>query len=165
MLQALMHPLGVGCVSDRIACGIAALAQTAWPSRQPTGAEFETVEAPLEEPIASQYAAAAATWNRLFREFLYAEEQAAAAAGDAAAAPSGEPEPVALHRLGLNVASGCEELLCRLAVLRRGWHSSTVGSCFARQMARRPPATVAPVQARRQARVGGGGAALAMRAA
>ncbi|EFN59033.1 hypothetical protein CHLNCDRAFT_137726 [Chlorella variabilis] len=53
------------------------------------GAEFETVEAPLEEPIASQYTAAAATWNQLFREFLYAEELAAAAAGDGGAAPSG----------------------------------------------------------------------------
>lgn len=57
----------------------------------PPGAEFETVEAPLEEPIASQYAAAAAAWNRLFREFLYAEE--AMAAQEAVAAASGEGEP------------------------------------------------------------------------
>jgi hypothetical protein len=53
------------------------------------GAEFETIQAPLEDPMPGQYAAAAAAWNRLFREFLYAEEQAAAAAGEAGAAPSG----------------------------------------------------------------------------
>ena len=38
------------------------------------GAEFETVQAPLEEPLGSQYAAAAAAWASLFTEFLYAEE-------------------------------------------------------------------------------------------
>ncbi|PRW58205.1 strawberry notch-like [Chlorella sorokiniana] len=43
------------------------------------GAEFQTVEAPLEEPIASQYKAATAAWSHLFREFLQAEERAAAA--------------------------------------------------------------------------------------
>jgi hypothetical protein len=37
--------------------------------------------------MGAQYAAAAATWNQLFREFLYAEEQAAA--GEAAAAVVG----------------------------------------------------------------------------
>lgn len=37
---------------------------------RPTGAEFQTVEAPLEEPIASQYRAATAAWSQLFREFL-----------------------------------------------------------------------------------------------
>ena len=40
------------------------------------GAEFETIEAPLEEPVRSQYVRSAEMWNQLFREFLYAEEQA-----------------------------------------------------------------------------------------
>lgn len=44
------------------------------------GAEFETVNAPLEEPVASQYAAATAAWNLLYREFLAGEESAAQAA-------------------------------------------------------------------------------------
>lgn len=44
-----------------------------------SGTEFETVEIPLEEPVASQYEAAARMWNELFREFLYAEEQLIAA--------------------------------------------------------------------------------------
>lgn len=39
------------------------------------GAEFETIEAPLEEPVRGQYQEAAAMWNQLFREFIYAEEQ------------------------------------------------------------------------------------------
>lgn len=43
------------------------------------GAEFQTLEAPLEEPIKSQYSAAAQMWNELFREFLFAEEQREAA--------------------------------------------------------------------------------------
>ena len=30
----------------------------------------------MEEPVRSQYVRAAAMWNQLFREFLYAEEQA-----------------------------------------------------------------------------------------
>lgn len=33
------------------------------------------MEAPLEEPVASQYREAANMWNQLFREFVYAEEQ------------------------------------------------------------------------------------------
>jgi hypothetical protein len=56
------------------------------------GAEFETVEAPLEAPVAGQYAAAARMWNELFREFMYAEEQAEAAAAAAEAPP---PPPAA----------------------------------------------------------------------
>lgn len=48
------------------------------------------MEAPLEEPVASQYAAAAAMWGRVYREFLVADEEAAAALEEAAAAaPSG----------------------------------------------------------------------------
>ncbi|GAB4817769.1 hypothetical protein N2152v2_004815 [Parachlorella kessleri] len=39
------------------------------------GAEFETIEAPLEEPVSSQYRESAALWNQLFREFVFAEEQ------------------------------------------------------------------------------------------
>ena len=58
------------------------------PHLPPAGAEFEIVEAPLEEPMASQYSRAAAAWSKLFREFLAAEEAAAAAEGSAA--PSGE---------------------------------------------------------------------------
>ena len=38
-----------------------------------------------------QYAAAATTWNQLFREFLYAEEQAAAATAARAEAEAGAP--------------------------------------------------------------------------
>ena len=59
------------------ACQYAARAPCAEPppcSR--AGAEFETIEAPMEEPVRSQYVRAAAMWNQLFREFLYAEEQA-----------------------------------------------------------------------------------------
>lgn len=44
------------------------------------GAEFETIDAPLEEPVASQYTAAAEIWNLLYREFLAAEEVANEAA-------------------------------------------------------------------------------------
>lgn len=44
------------------------------------------MEAPLEEPIASQYAQAAAAWSKLFREFLAAEEVVAA---KGSRAPSG----------------------------------------------------------------------------
>ena len=40
------------------------------------GAEFETLEAPLEEPVATQYTIAAAVWSRIYREFLAAEEAA-----------------------------------------------------------------------------------------
>ncbi|KAL4432432.1 hypothetical protein ABPG77_001731 [Micractinium sp. CCAP 211/92] len=53
------------------------------------GAEFEVVEAPLEEPIASQYAQAAAAWSKLFREFLAAEEVVVA---EGSRAPSGVTE-------------------------------------------------------------------------
>eukprot|EP00887_Chlorella_sp_A99_P005244 scaffold1.g5244.t1 len=42
------------------------------------GAEFETVEAPLEEPVASQYVAASRMWCELLRAFLEAEEKAQA---------------------------------------------------------------------------------------
>lgn len=44
----------------------------------PTGAEFQTIEAPLEEPVGGQYVEAANMWNQLFREFVYAEEQVSA---------------------------------------------------------------------------------------
>jgi hypothetical protein len=44
------------------------------------GAEFETIDALLEEPVASQYARAAEIWNLLYREFLAAEEAANEAA-------------------------------------------------------------------------------------
>lgn len=44
------------------------------------GAEFETIDAPLEEPVATQYTAAAEIWNLLYREFLAAEEAANEAA-------------------------------------------------------------------------------------
>ena len=36
------------------------------------------VEAELEEPVRSQYTAAARMWNQMRREFLYAAEQAEA---------------------------------------------------------------------------------------
>jgi len=42
-------------------------------------AEFSPVEAPLEDPVAKQYVAAAEMWNRVFREFLFAEDKASAA--------------------------------------------------------------------------------------
>jgi hypothetical protein len=44
------------------------------------GTEFETIDAPLEEPVASQYKSAAEIWNLLYREFLAAEEAANEAA-------------------------------------------------------------------------------------
>ena len=47
------------------------------------GAEFEVVEARLEDQMAEQYAAAASMWNQLRREFLYAAEQAGVAEKDA----------------------------------------------------------------------------------
>lgn len=40
------------------------------------GAEFQSLEVPLEEPVAGQYHAAADMWNKLFREFMKAEELA-----------------------------------------------------------------------------------------
>ena len=40
------------------------------------GAEFEVVESELEEPLKSQYSAAARMWSQIRREFLYAIEQA-----------------------------------------------------------------------------------------
>ena len=48
-----------------------------------SGAEFEVVEAGLEEQMAEQYTAAASMWNQLRREFLYAAEQAGMAERDA----------------------------------------------------------------------------------
>ena len=41
-----------------------------------SGAEFEVVESELEEPLKSQYCAAARMWSQIRREFLYAIEQA-----------------------------------------------------------------------------------------
>ena len=41
------------------------------------GAEFEVVQLELEEPLKSQYGAAAKMWSQLRREFLYALEQVA----------------------------------------------------------------------------------------
>lgn len=40
------------------------------------GAEFEVVESELEEPLKTQYTAAARMWSQIRREFLYAIEQA-----------------------------------------------------------------------------------------
>ncbi|KAK9819870.1 hypothetical protein WJX72_003467 [[Myrmecia] bisecta] len=62
-----------------------------------TGAEFEVVEAELEEPVRSQYAAAARMWNQLRREFLYAVEQAEEAA---MLAPLPTPPPGAAPNSG-----------------------------------------------------------------
>lgn len=88
------------------------------------------MEAPLEEPIASQYTAAAATWNQLFREFLYAEELAAAAAGDGGAAPSG----ACLGRLGLQGEPGCHQLVLglrgRLPGASSGGSSCRLAGCL-----------------------------------
>jgi len=71
--------LGVSTES-RKQCHYQALSQT--PSAHP-GAEFEVVEAGLEDQMARQYAAAASMWNQLRREFLYAAEQAGVAERDA----------------------------------------------------------------------------------
>lgn len=43
---------------------------------QISGAEFEVVESELEEPLKTQYSAAARMWSQIRREFLYAIEQA-----------------------------------------------------------------------------------------
>ena len=56
------------------------------------GAEFETVDAVLEEPVASQYAESAVIWNMLYREFLAAEEAAQVAAHEAADAVAQDEE-------------------------------------------------------------------------
>jgi hypothetical protein len=89
------------------------------------GAEFQTLEAPLEDPMGHQYAAAATTWNQLFREFLYAEEQAAAATAARAEADAGAPSGAAGSGVGRAVRKGRTELAFCSA--EAGWHVSGCG--------------------------------------
>ena len=76
--------------------------------------------------MGAQYAAAAATWNQLFREFLYAEEQAAAATAARAEGEAGAPSGAGQR--GVAARGGIWAHAARL-LFRRGRVLGQAGLC------------------------------------